>query len=102
VEVSKSGHVLTLGEFAGAVGNVADDIKPRVQGAASSTKETISNVLPSGVKNAAGSVGDKANIAGFPPPQDRAINLACVPPHEEVGEDLIKGALYLVSKPGAI
>jgi len=46
-------------------GNVVDDVTPRVHGAASSTKETISNVLPSGVKNTAGTVGDKANIAGI-------------------------------------
>jgi uncharacterized protein YjbJ (UPF0337 family) len=46
-------------------GNATDDIGPRVQGAASSTKETLSNVVPSGVKNAASTVGDKANIAGI-------------------------------------
>ena len=46
------------------VGNVADDISPRIQGAATSTKDKVNDVLPSGIKNAAGSVGDRANIVG--------------------------------------
>lgn len=49
-----------------AAGNVTDDIGPRVQGAANSTKDKVNDVLPSGVKNAAGSVGDRANIIGEP------------------------------------
>lgn len=45
-------------------GNVVDDISPRVQGAASSTKDKVNDVLPHQVKNAAGSAGERINIAG--------------------------------------
>lgn len=55
---------MTPGQFAAAAGNVADDIGPRVSGAASSTRDKVNDTLPSGVKNAAGSVSERANIAG--------------------------------------
>lgn len=68
---------MTPGQLAAAAGGVADDIGPRVQGAATSTKDRVNDSLPSGVKNAAGSVSERANIAGAAHHLPSVRNVSC-------------------------